>query len=184
MCWAWCFARSCSPRCFTPAARATRPTRLEDCTANPSAVFPGAIAAAVVGGLSKSEQASHHDRRPRLDLLIVYSAFSAGVVAGIWNRLSWSDITLLIALCILFLGVVMAVVLTAGRLAGTPRSDRLALLFCGSTKSLATGLPMAGILFDTADIALIILPLMLFHLIQLLVLAVATQRSAIPYQAG
>jgi len=115
-------------------------------------------------------------------LLIVYSAFSAGVVAGIWHRLSWSDITLLIVLCILLLGVVMAVVLTAGRLAGMPPGDRLALLFCGSTKSLATGLPMAGILFDTAEIALIVLPLMLFHLIQLSVLAVLSQRSVIRYQ--
>jgi sodium/bile acid cotransporter 7 len=117
-------------------------------------------------------------------LLIVYSAFSAGVVAGIWHRLSWSDITLLIALCILLLGVVMAVVLTAGRLAGMPRGDRLALLFCGSTKSLATGLPMAGILFDTAEIALIVLLLMLFHLIQLSALAVVSQRSVIRYEAS
>ncbi|ASJ61368.1 bile acid:sodium symporter (plasmid) [Sinorhizobium meliloti WSM1022] len=52
------------------------------------------------------------------------------------------------------------------------------------TKSHATGLPVAGILFDTAEIALIILPLMLFYFIQLLVLAVASQRSAVPYQAG
>ncbi|WP_427915872.1 bile acid:sodium symporter [Sinorhizobium alkalisoli] len=58
-----------------------------------------------------------------------------------------------------------------------PRSDRLGLLFCGSIKNLATGLPTAGILFDSAEIAIIILPLMLFHLIQLLVLAVASQRN-------
>jgi sodium/bile acid cotransporter 7 len=111
-------------------------------------------------------------------LLIVYSAFSAGVVAGIWQRLSWSDITLLIVLCALLLGVVMTVLLIAGRLANMPTGDRLALLFCGSTKSLATGLPMAGILFDTAQVALIVLPLMSFHLIQLTVLAVVSQRSA------
>jgi sodium/bile acid cotransporter 7 len=110
-------------------------------------------------------------------LLIVYSAFSAGVVAGIWYRLSWSDITLLVVLCLLLLGVVMAVVLAAGGLASMPRGDRLALLFCGSTKSLATGLPMAGILFDTAEVALVVLPLMLFHLLQLCVLAVVSQRS-------
>lgn len=112
-------------------------------------------------------------------LLIVYSAFSAGVVAGIWHRLSWSDITLLIVLCALLLGVVIAVILIAGRLANMPRGDRLALLFCGSTKSLATGLPMAGILFDPAQMALIVLPLMLFHLIQLSVLAVVSQRGVI-----
>jgi sodium/bile acid cotransporter 7 len=52
------------------------------------------------------------------------------------------------------------------------------LLFCGSTKSLATGLPMAGILFDRAEVALIILPLMLYHLSQLTVLAVLSQRSS------
>ncbi|MBW9063042.1 bile acid:sodium symporter [Rhizobium herbae] len=117
-------------------------------------------------------------------LLIVYSAFSAGVVAGIWHRLSWSDITLLVILCVLLLGVVMPIVLNAGLLVGMPRGDRLALLFCGSTKSLATGLPMAGILFDTAEIALIVLPLMLFHLIQLSVLAVLSQRSVVSVQAG
>lgn len=116
-------------------------------------------------------------------LLIVYSAFSAGVVAGIWFRLSWSDITLLVILCVLLLGVVMAVALTAGKLASMPRGDRLALLFCGSTKSLATGLPMAGILFDAAQVALVVLPLMLFHLIQLSVLAVISQRSVVRPQA-
>ncbi|WP_353646589.1 bile acid:sodium symporter family protein [Mesorhizobium sp. WSM2239] len=112
-------------------------------------------------------------------LLIVYSAFSAGVAAGIWQRLSWSDITFLVVLCVLLLGVVMAVVFIVSRFASIPRGDRLALLFCGSTKSLATGLPMAGILFDAAQIALIVLPLMLFHLIQLSVLAVVSQRSVI-----
>ncbi|WP_353645172.1 bile acid:sodium symporter [Mesorhizobium sp. WSM2239] len=99
-------------------------------------------------------------------LLIVYSAFSAGVVAGIWHRLSWFDITFLVVLCVLLLGAVMAVVFIVSRFASIPRGDRLALLFCGSTKCLATGLPMAGILFDAAQIALIVLPLMLFHLIQ------------------
>lgn len=112
-------------------------------------------------------------------LLIVYSAFSAGVVAGIWHRLSWSDIILLVVLCLLLLGVMMVIVLAAGRLASMPRGDRLAFLFCGSTKSLATGLPMAGVLFNTAEIALIVLPLMLFHLIQLSVLAVLSQRSVV-----
>ncbi|MFB9979351.1 bile acid:sodium symporter family protein [Mesorhizobium kowhaii] len=111
-------------------------------------------------------------------LLIVYSAFSAGVVAGIWHRLSWSDISILIALCMLLLGVALAIVATAGRVAGMPKVDRLALLFCGSTKSLATGLPMAGILFHADQIALVVLPLMLFRLIQLSVLAVVSQRSA------
>jgi sodium/bile acid cotransporter 7 len=43
---------------------------------------------------------------------------------------------------------------------------------------LATGLPMAGILFAGQDISLIILPLMLFHLLQLGVCAIISQRMA------
>jgi sodium/bile acid cotransporter 7 len=111
-------------------------------------------------------------------LLIVYSAFSAGVVGGIWHLLSWAHIGLLIAVCVVLLGVAMALVEAGGRASGMVRKDRLALLFCGSTKSLATGLPMAGILFDRAEVALIILPLMLYHLSQLTVLAVLSQRSS------
>lgn len=111
-------------------------------------------------------------------LLIVYAAFSAGVVGGIWGLLSWPDIALLLALCAGLLAVVMGITTAAGRATGMPREDRLALLYCGSTKSLATGLPMAGILFHGQDIALIILPLMLYHLIQLAVLAVMSRRLA------
>lgn len=111
-------------------------------------------------------------------LLIVYAAFSAGVVGGIWSLLSLPDIALLLALCAGLLAVVMGITVAAGRVARLPREDRLALLYCGSTKSLATGLPMAGILFQGQDIALIILPLMLYHLIQLAVLAVMSRRLA------
>ena len=111
-------------------------------------------------------------------LLIVYAAFSAGVVGGIWSLLSLPDIALLLALCAGLLAVVMGITVAAGRVARLPREDRLALLYCGSTKSLATGLPMAGILFHGQDIALIILPLMLYHLIQLAVLAVMSRRLA------
>jgi sodium/bile acid cotransporter 7 len=99
-------------------------------------------------------------------------------VGGIWQMLSLGAIAGLIALCAGLLAVVMGVITLAGRLAGLPQGDRLALLYCGSTKSLATGLPMAGILFAGSDIALIILPLVVFHLIQLTVLAILSQRIA------
>lgn len=77
----------------------------------------------------------------------------------------------------LLLGVGLAIVATAGGIAGIPKADRLALLSCGSTKSLAIGLPMAGILVHADQIPLVVLPLMLFHLIQLSVLAVVSQRN-------
>jgi sodium/bile acid cotransporter 7 len=101
------------------------------------------------------------------------------VVGGIWHLLSWQAIAVVIALCAALLAVVMGITALAGRMAGMPLPDRLALLYCGSTKSLATGLPMAGILFPAKDLALTVLPLMLFHLIQLVVMAVLSQRYAV-----
>ena len=111
-------------------------------------------------------------------LLIVYSAFSAGVVNGIWQVISPASLAILVALCLGLLAVVMAAAVAAGRAAGMDHADMMALLYCGSTKSLATGLPMAGILFAGQDISLIILPLMLFHLLQLGACAIISQRMA------
>ncbi|UXN75457.1 bile acid:sodium symporter [Devosia sp. A8/3-2] len=64
-----------------------------------------------------------------------------------------------------------------GRVSGLAREDRLVLLFCGSKKSSASGLPMANILFAGQTVSLIVLPLMIFHQIQLFVCAVIAQRE-------
>lgn len=111
-------------------------------------------------------------------LLIVYSAFSAGVVAGIWQLLGVSTLAMLFGLVALLLAVVMATMILSARVTRMTREDSLALFYCGSTKSLATGLPMAGILFAGQDIALIVLPLMLYHLLQLVVCAMISARIA------
>ncbi|MCZ0960968.1 bile acid:sodium symporter family protein [Paracoccus benzoatiresistens] len=111
-------------------------------------------------------------------LLIVYAAFSAGVVNGIWQVISAGSLAILVALCLVLLGAVMGAAVLIGRAAGMNHADLMAVLYCGSTKSLATGLPMAGILFAGQDISLIILPLMLFHLLQLGVCAIIAQRMA------
>ena len=111
-------------------------------------------------------------------LLIVYSAFSAGVVNGIWQVISPAALMILVALCLGLLAVVMGTALLIGRATAMDHADLMALLYCGSTKSLATGLPMAGILFAGQDISLIILPLMLFHLLQLGTCAIISQRMA------
>ncbi|MFB9223134.1 bile acid:sodium symporter family protein [Paracoccus cavernae] len=111
-------------------------------------------------------------------LLIVYSAFSAGVVNGIWHAVDAPHMVALWALVCAMMGLGMIITVIAGRAAGMERPDLLALFYCGSTKSLATGMPMAGILFAGQDVAMIVLPLMLFHLTQLFVCAVISQRMA------
>src|SRR5690606_31713574 len=99
-------------------------------------------------------------------LLIIYSAFSAGVVAGIWVRVDGATLSLLIGLNLLLLLLVMVIVRRVGRMAGLSREDEVSLLFCGSQKSLASGVPIANILFAGTATGLIILPLMLYHQFQ------------------
>lgn len=112
-------------------------------------------------------------------LLIVYAAFSAGVVNGIWSTVGTLHLAGLIGMVVLMLALAMGATVLGGRLSGMNRPDLYALFYCGSTKSLATGLPMAGILFAGQNVAMIVLPLMLFHLLQLFVCAIISQRAAL-----
>jgi solute carrier family 10 (sodium/bile acid cotransporter), member 7 len=111
-------------------------------------------------------------------LLVVYAAFSAAVVEGLWQRVSGETLALLLALCCALLAVILALTWALGRVLGFSREDAIVLLFCGSKKSLASGVPMAGVLFPAAQVGAVILPLMLFHQIQLIACAVIARRYA------
>lgn len=102
-------------------------------------------------------------------LLVVYSAFSAAVVEGLWHKVAASDLITIALASIVLLALVMGITAVAGRWLGFSRADRIVLLFCGSKKSLVSGVPMASVLFPVAQVGLIILPLMLFHQIQLII---------------
>lgn len=110
--------------------------------------------------------------------LVIYTAFSRAVVEGIWNYLPlWQLITLTIACCILLALVLFIVGAVAKRL-GFNMEDRITILFAGSKKSLATGVPMAQVIFSGAALGTLLLPLMIFHQIQLMVCAVLAKRYA------
>ena len=111
-------------------------------------------------------------------LLVVYTAFSGAVMAGVWDRVSVLDLIRLTALCCVLLAAVLGATLAASRALGFDRADEVAIIFCGSKKSLATGAPMAGVLFATAGAGLMLLPLMIFHQIQLMACAVIAEAYA------
>jgi solute carrier family 10 (sodium/bile acid cotransporter), member 7 len=111
-------------------------------------------------------------------LLVVYGAFSEAVNEGIWHQIPlWELGGLVVACCVLLALVLMASALL-GKALGFSQEDRITILFCGSKKSLATGVPMAQVLFAGATMGVLILPLMLFHQIQLMVCAALAQRYA------
>jgi solute carrier family 10 (sodium/bile acid cotransporter), member 7 len=111
-------------------------------------------------------------------LLVVYTAFGAAVVEGLWHQVSVGDLVLLALVCIVLLGIVLAATWWAAKVLGFDRADAIVLLFCGSKKSLASGVPMAGALFPAAQVGLVILPLMLFHQLQLIACAFIARHLA------
>lgn len=111
-------------------------------------------------------------------LLVVYAAFGAAVVDGIWAKLTDRDLAAVLILSAVILLIAVAATTFGGRLAGFSRADRVALVFCGSKKSMITGIPMAGVLFPPALVGGLILPLMIFHQMQLMLCAVLARRYA------
>ncbi|MFF4489381.1 bile acid:sodium symporter family protein [Streptomyces sp. NPDC001544] len=110
-------------------------------------------------------------------LLVVYTAFSEGMVRGIWHQVSAVRLAGLLAVEAVLLAVMLVLTWYGARALRFGREDRIAIQFAGSKKSLASGLPMASVLFG-AHASLAVLPLMLFHQMQLMVCAVIARRRA------
>ncbi|MFC7257953.1 bile acid:sodium symporter family protein [Streptomyces lutosisoli] len=110
-------------------------------------------------------------------LLVVYTAFSEGMVQGIWHQVSPVRLAGLLVVEAVLLAVMLALTWYGSKALNFHREDRIAIQFAGSKKSLASGLPMASVLFG-AHASLAVLPLMLFHQMQLMVCAVIAKRRA------
>jgi len=110
-------------------------------------------------------------------LLIVYTAFSEGVVNGIWHQVDAAQLLRLALINATLLAIVMTALTIASRRLGFSRADEITIVFCGSKKSLATGVSIATVLF-AGHVGLAIMPIMLFHQIQLMVCASLARRYA------
>lgn len=111
-------------------------------------------------------------------LLVVYAAFGAAVVEGLWQRVAPVSLLVLALVCLVLLALVLAATRQMARVMKLPREDAIVLLFCGSKKSLASGVPMAGVLFPAASVGIVLLPVMVFHQLQLIACALIAPRLA------
>ncbi len=109
-------------------------------------------------------------------VLVVFVAFSKGAEAGVWSDQSVWSVLLVTGVCGVILALAIGWTVLVGRVGRFSRADRITLVFCGSNKSLASGLPIATVLFSGGDVALIVLPLMLFHQLQIMAGAVLAPR--------
>ncbi len=111
-------------------------------------------------------------------LLIVYTAFSASVQGGLWKHTPWPVLLGLFVICVILLTIVLCVTCFGSRLLGFNKEDEITIVFCGSKKTLASGIPMAKVIFSTQGLGAIVLPLMMFHQFQLMVCAVIARHYA------
>jgi sodium/bile acid cotransporter 7 len=110
--------------------------------------------------------------------LAVYVAFSSAVAGGQMQTLGWAALGILTAIILAMLAIAMLAAWTLGGVIALPRADRISLLFAGSHKSIATGAPLAAILFAGPQAGLVILPALLYHQLQLIVSAPLASRLA------
>ena len=110
-------------------------------------------------------------------MLLVYVAFSHGIVDGIWHQIGAGDLLKVALVDIALLATVMTILTFGSRRLGFSRADEIAIVFCGSKKSLVNGVPIATLLF-AGHVGLVVIPLMLFHQVQLMVCASLARRYA------
>jgi sodium/bile acid cotransporter 7 len=111
-------------------------------------------------------------------LVVVYTAFSMSMAEHVWSTVSPWRVVAVAGVCAALLAIMLGITVGLSRLARLNRADTTVVLFCGSKKSLASGLPMALVFFGTGAVGLIMLPLILFHQIQLFVCAVIASRMS------
>jgi len=109
-------------------------------------------------------------------LLVVYVAFSEAVVQGLWHQVPPTMLVILLVINAALLALILCLTTFGSRRMGFSKEDEITIVFCGSKKSLASGAPMAKVLFSAGALGMVLLPIMLFHQMQLMVCAVMAQR--------
>lgn len=139
----------------------------------------------VLGQLSRRWTADFVARHTWLKLvdrgsivLVVYAAFSAGMREDMWSQVGLVDLLTLLAVCLVLLSGMLSLTWFVARRLGFNREDAIAIQFCGTKKSLASGLPMATVLFAGQPLGLLMLPLMVFHQAQLMACSALAARYA------
>ncbi|WP_199729752.1 bile acid:sodium symporter family protein [Tessaracoccus sp. OH4464_COT-324] len=138
----------------------------------------GQLARPVLGEFT----AAHRRQLKLLDqaviVLIVYGAFSEMFASGMWRQLDWRDLLVTLSFTLPLLAFMLWFTWTVSGRLGFPRADRIAIMFCGTKKSLVTGVPIAAVLFPSATVGLLVVPLMIYHQAQILTSSVIAARLA------
>jgi solute carrier family 10 (sodium/bile acid cotransporter), member 7 len=110
-------------------------------------------------------------------LMLVYASFCDSVESGLLTRFGGGTVAVTVVGVSLLLATVLLLTTTVARWAGFAKEDEIAAVFCGSKKTLVSGMPMAKLLFGPIPgLGLVVLPLMFYHQLQLFVCSLLAER--------
>lgn len=112
-------------------------------------------------------------------LVIIFTSFCDSILRGVWSgQGAMTIVETLIGALVLF-HIVFAIVMMAGKALNFTVEDRIAAVFCGSKKTIASGVPMAQLIFaGDPRLGVILLPLMIYHPMQLVICGLLAGRWA------
>jgi len=112
-------------------------------------------------------------------LLLVYTSFCDSVLSGVWAGRGLGTVVIGACFSAVLLGIMLTGLSAVARALGLSTADRIAAVFCGSKKTLASGVPMARLIFGAhPGLSLIVLPIMIYHPLQLVVCGALAGRFA------
>jgi sodium/bile acid cotransporter 7 len=128
-------------------------------------------------GWAERQKARLHVTDRLVILLIIYTSFCNSVQNGLWQERGWTMVFITLAVCAFLFTTAMLLTAWAGRLWGFSWPDQITAMFCGSKKTLASGVPMANLIFAGQPVlGIVLLPIMVYHSMQLLVSGVLAAR--------
>lgn len=143
-------------------------------------VLPLAIGQALhpwLGGLAQRHKALVGLVDRGTILLLIYTSFCDSFQHGIWSGRGTGQLWLVLMIAVALFTLAMGVMSLAARALHFTREDRIAAMFCGSKKTLASGVPMAKLIFGAhPGLGLILLPIMIYHPLQLVICGVLAAR--------
>lgn len=139
----------------------------------------GQLARPLLAGFVGRHKAGVHLADRLTILLLVYTSFCDSMLSGVWTRHGWGVVALTLGASAALFFLVMAVTGRVSDALGFSFEDRITAVFCGSKKTLASGVPMAQLIFGAHPaLSLILLPIMIYHAFQLIVCGVIAARWA------
>jgi len=110
-------------------------------------------------------------------LVLVYTSFCDSFKQGVWSQHGWTMLIAIVGGATILFTIAMTIMGLTSSALGFSREDRIAAMFCGSKKTLASGVPMARLIFGSHPaIGVILLPIMIYHPLQLVICGVLAQR--------